>query len=158
MFRGLTQSGTFGFATRGSLHHRFHHRIVHIVRNTMIPHEALSHTPRRDGQLQVLVMNWIHWLTCWQVDNVAGLYAGVRDSVLTNHGVDQANRLGDHLAATDIVLTHIFASPLTRTSKTAEAIRKAQATAFPDAASSNLEIVKVPELIEQVRGIEIMCN
>jgi broad specificity phosphatase PhoE len=39
---------------------------------------------------------------------------------------------------------------LTRTSKTAEAIRKAQATAYPDTASSTLEIVKVPELIEQV--------
>jgi broad specificity phosphatase PhoE len=107
-------------------------------------------------------------LTLTQVDNVAGLYAGtivsadfskiqpltywigVRDSVLTNHGVDQANKLGDHLAKTTIVLTHIFASPLTRTSKTAEAIQKAQAAAHPDNASTTLEIVKVPELIEQV--------
>lgn len=86
------------------------------------------------------------------MDNVAGLYAGVRDSVLTNHGVDQANKLGEHLAKTNVVLTNVFASPLTRTSKTAEAIRKAQATAYPDTASSTLEIVKVPELIEQDFG------
>jgi broad specificity phosphatase PhoE len=108
------------------------------------------------------------FLTLTQVDNVAGLYAGkivstnvstlqltyrtgVRDSVLTNHGVDQANKLGDHLAKTTIVLTHIFASPLTRTSKTAEAIQKAQVAAYPDNASAALDIVKVPELIEQVR-------
>lgn len=67
--------------------------------------------------------------------------------------MDQANKLGDHLAKTSIVLTHIFASPLTRTSKTAEAIRKAQATAYPDTSSTALEIVKVPELIEQVHDI-----
>jgi broad specificity phosphatase PhoE len=64
--------------------------------------------------------------------------------------VDQANKLGDHLAKTTIALTHIFASPLTRTSKTAEAIQKAQVAAYPDNTSSALEIVKVPELIEQV--------
>ena len=101
-------------------------------------------------------VNQIHWLIRQQVDNVAGLYAGVRDSVLTNHGVDQANKLGNHLATAGFVLTHIYASPLTRTSKTAEAIWKAQVTAFPDSASSNLAIVKVPELIEQVCRIRIV--
>jgi broad specificity phosphatase PhoE len=75
---------------------------------------------------------------------------GVRDSVLTNHGVDQANKLGDHLAKAALVITHIFASPLTRTSKTAEAIQKAQATISLNNASSALDIVKIPELIEQV--------
>jgi broad specificity phosphatase PhoE len=76
---------------------------------------------------------------------------GVRDSVLTNHGVDQANRLGVHLAKTTLVITHIFASPLTRTSKTAEAIQKAQAATYSDNASSAPKIVKVPALIERVR-------
>ncbi|KAM0720021.1 hypothetical protein Q7P37_004156 [Cladosporium fusiforme] len=80
------------------------------------------------------------------VDNVAGLYAGVRDSQLTVHGVDQANRLGQHLAKTGVVFTHIFASPLTRTSKTAESIRKAQHNNAPP------DIVKVPALIEQNFG------
>jgi broad specificity phosphatase PhoE len=50
------------------------------------------------------------------------------------------------------VLTHIYASPLTRTSKTAEAIRKAQAVANPDASPPPPNIVKVPELIEQDFG------
>ena len=76
-----------------------------------------------------------------------------RVQVLTNHGHDQANRLGDHLAKAAIVLTHIFASPLTRTSKTAEAIRQSQVATYPDTASSALEIVKVPELIEQVCSV-----
>jgi broad specificity phosphatase PhoE len=58
--------------------------------------------------------------------------------------------LGDHLVKAAVILTHIFASPLTRTFKTADAIRKAQAAAYPETASSTLEIIKVPELIEQV--------
>jgi broad specificity phosphatase PhoE len=87
------------------------------------------------------------------VDNVTGVYAGVRNSVLTNFGVDQANKLGDHLARSGNTITHIFTSPLIRTTKTAEAIRKAQATVNPGAASFTLEIVKVPELIEQVRNV-----
>lgn len=91
-------------------------------------------------------------LTFRQVDNVAGLYAGVRDSVLTNHGAEQADKLGAHLAKTNSALTHIFSSPLMRTSKTSEAIRKAQGTAFPDTSAPPLTITKVPDLIEQVRG------
>jgi broad specificity phosphatase PhoE len=71
---------------------------------------------------------------------------------LTNHGVDQADKLGDYLCKTGTVLTHIYASPLTRTSKTAEAIRKAQAVTTPDASASTLAIVKVPALIEQDFG------
>ena len=42
-----------------------------------------------------------------------------------------------------------------RTSKTAEAIRKAQATAYPNSASLAPEIVKVPELIEQVCSVDV---
>jgi broad specificity phosphatase PhoE len=71
---------------------------------------------------------------------------------LTNHGVDQADKLGEYLCKTGTVLTHIYASPLTRTSKTAEAIRKAQAVATPNASASTLAIVKVSELIEQDFG------
>jgi len=87
------------------------------------------------------------------VDNVAGLYAGVRDSALTNHGVDQASRLGDYLAKNCPKVTHIFASPLSRAFKTATAVQKAQckllaAAAVPD----EIEIVKVADLIEQDFG------
>jgi broad specificity phosphatase PhoE len=71
---------------------------------------------------------------------------------LTNHGVDQADKLGDYLCKAGIVLTQIYASPLMRTSKTAEAIRKAQTVATPDASASTLRIVKVPDLIEQDFG------
>ena len=87
------------------------------------------------------------------VDNVAGLYAGVRDSALTNYGVDQAKRLGDYLVKNGTSLTHIFASPLTRASKTAEAVQKAQVTtSTKDVAVASLAIVNIPELIEQDFG------
>lgn len=66
--------------------------------------------------------------------------------------MDQADKLGEYLCKTGTVLTHIYASPLTRTSKTAEAIRKAQAVATPNASASTLAIVKVSELIEQDFG------
>lgn len=58
--------------------------------------------------------------------------AGVRDSALTNHGVLQANRLGAHLAATDVKISHIFSSDLQRAAVTAEAIRTAQVTSPPE--------------------------
>ncbi|TVY15312.1 putative phosphatase [Lachnellula arida] len=60
------------------------------------------------------------------VHNVAGVYAGITDSALTNHGVLQAGRLGAHLAATDVKVSHIFSSDLQRAANTAEAIRVAQ--------------------------------
>ncbi|KAL1872465.1 hypothetical protein VTK73DRAFT_1462 [Phialemonium thermophilum] len=61
------------------------------------------------------------------IDNVAGLYAGSRDSPLTSHGVLQARRLGDHLAARAVPsdsgpITHIFASDLKRAAATAQAV------------------------------------
>ncbi|OAA57490.1 Histidine phosphatase superfamily, clade-1 [Niveomyces insectorum RCEF 264] len=58
------------------------------------------------------------------VDNVAGLYAGARDSSLTTHGMLQVRRLGAHLAAADDggIITHIFSSDLQRASATAAAI------------------------------------
>ncbi|KAK5704842.1 hypothetical protein LTR97_001951 [Elasticomyces elasticus] len=83
------------------------------------------------------------------VDNVAGLYAGVRDSALTIHGVEQARRLGEHFVKTDVKLTHIFASPLSRARKTAEALQNAQNSKSQNQAVS---IVQVPDLIEQDFG------
>ena len=56
------------------------------------------------------------------VDNVAGLYAGTRDSALTVHGSLQADRLGRHFASQNIVFNHIWASDLVRAVRTAEAI------------------------------------
>jgi len=89
------------------------------------------------------------------VDNVAGLYAGVRDSALTNHGVEQARRLSEHLAKSGLKITHIFASPLSRAYKTAEAVHKAQllpAAAEDRRPEKSLNIVKVSDLIEQDFG------
>lgn len=66
------------------------------------------------------------------VDNVAGLYAGWRDSALTAHGVLQARRLGSHLAATAPgPVTHIFSSDLQRAAKTADAVHAAVGFASP---------------------------
>lgn len=86
------------------------------------------------------------------VDNVAGLYAGVRDSALTVHGVEQANRLGNYFAQNGVKISHIFASPLTRAFKTAEAIQIAQDVAGSKDSTTGLEIVKVDELMEQSFG------
>ncbi|KAN0112277.1 phosphoglycerate mutase-like protein [Hyaloscypha variabilis] len=60
------------------------------------------------------------------VDNVAGNYAGITDSALTNHGVLQANRLGNHLAENGVKVSYLFSSDLQRAFITAEAIREAQ--------------------------------
>ena len=89
------------------------------------------------------------------VDNVAGLYAGIRDSTLTNHGVEQTERLGDYFARNGVRFTHVFASPLSRAFKTADAVVKAQPKApvsKNDASLEALEIIKVPGLIERDFG------
>ncbi|KXT06436.1 hypothetical protein AC578_6040 [Pseudocercospora eumusae] len=83
------------------------------------------------------------------VDNVTGLYAGVRDSQLTNYGVDQTKRLGEHLAQRHL-FTHIFASPLSRAYRTAQAIQAAQS--ILPSKSESVQIVQVQELIEQNFG------
>ncbi|PBP22019.1 phosphoglycerate mutase family protein [Diplocarpon rosae] len=74
------------------------------------------------------------------VHNVAGVYAGITDSALTNHGVLQANRLGAHLSATGVKISHIFASDLQRAFKTAEAVRLAQSQ--PPAETVRLEALR----------------
>ncbi|KAL8789494.1 MAG: hypothetical protein Q9213_001107 [Squamulea squamosa] len=83
------------------------------------------------------------------VDNVAQLYAGIRDSPLTVQGVLQAERLGRYLAANETALTHIFASDLQRAVKSAEAIAPAQPN--PDVAAS-LTVRQLPVLREQDFG------
>ena len=89
------------------------------------------------------------------VDNVAGLYAGVRDSTLTNHGAEQTRKLGQYFAKNGVQFTHVFASPLCRAFKTAEAIVEAQPRTnaqTADTTSKKLSITKVPEIIERDFG------
>ncbi|KAK5661346.1 hypothetical protein OQA88_11242 [Cercophora sp. LCS_1] len=90
------------------------------------------------------------------VDNVAGLYAGIRDSPLTAHGVLQARRLGAHLAtrlSTIGPVTHVFSSDLQRAANTAQAVIDAQprqGSAFLQRAQ--VRLVKLPELRERNFG------
>ncbi|KAK3493555.1 histidine phosphatase superfamily [Neurospora crassa] len=89
------------------------------------------------------------------VDNVAGLYAGIRDSPLTTHGVLQARRLASHFASRSSSIgpvTHIFSSDLQRAISTAQAIVDAQvtkATEKEDMDHSKLQLVQVVELRER---------
>lgn len=84
------------------------------------------------------------------VDNVAGLYAGSRDSALTNHGVLQAQRLASHLADT-VFATHVFSSNLERAVKTAEAVCTAQAD-LGRPPTDALRVVRCVELREKHFG------
>ncbi|KND87687.1 putative phosphatase [Tolypocladium ophioglossoides CBS 100239] len=81
------------------------------------------------------------------VDNVAGLYAGSRDSPLTAHGALQARRLASSLAQS-VVLTHVFSSKLQRAAKTAAAFCDAQ----NEAHGAGLAVIAVPELCEKHFG------
>jgi len=72
------------------------------------------------------------------VDNVAQIYAGTRDSPLTNHGALQALRLGSYLASANIRVSKIFSSDLQRAFKTAESIRLAQPTPLSETTKSKL--------------------
>ncbi|RKF73381.1 putative phosphatase [Golovinomyces cichoracearum] len=60
------------------------------------------------------------------VDNVAGLYAGISDSPLTNHGMVQARELGRFLCLTNNRIERIYSSDLQRAYLTAEAISESQ--------------------------------
>ncbi|POS82200.1 hypothetical protein EPUL_006169 [Erysiphe pulchra] len=60
------------------------------------------------------------------VDNVAGIYAGTLDSSLTNHGLIQADRLGQFLQRNGYRIRQIFSSDLQRAFLTARAIEKYQ--------------------------------
>ncbi|OTA53264.1 phosphoglycerate mutase-like protein [Hypoxylon sp. EC38] len=95
------------------------------------------------------------------VDNVAGLYAGSRDSPLTNHGVLQIKRLGAHLAKRSEVIgpvKYIFTSDLQRAYQTAEtiadALKEAQCPASNDASENRkaLPVSRLTELREKDYG------
>ncbi|KAF2689712.1 phosphoglycerate mutase-like protein [Lentithecium fluviatile CBS 122367] len=88
------------------------------------------------------------------VDNVAQVYAGSKDSALTNHGYQQATRLGQHLSALGWAFTHIFSSHLQRAAKTAGLIREAQLAAVADHGSPRTvpNVVRLPVLMEQDFG------
>lgn len=83
--------------------------------------------------------------------NVAGLLAGATDSILTNHGLNQAQRLGQYLVKTrSLQFAHVFASDLQRAANTAREITSAQNTVESDLSGTEPTIVK--ELREQDFG------
>ncbi|KAL7815841.1 phosphoglycerate mutase-like protein [Trichoderma gracile] len=83
------------------------------------------------------------------VDNVAGIYAGSRDSALTSHGVLQIRRLATHLAEdAEAALEYIFSSDLQRAVKTAEAIAAEQKRVH----SRDIPVVELAELREKDFG------
>ncbi|KAF2792538.1 phosphoglycerate mutase-like protein [Melanomma pulvis-pyrius CBS 109.77] len=88
------------------------------------------------------------------VDNVAQVYAGSRDSALTNHGYQQATRLGLHFNALGLCFTHIYSSHLQRAAKTAGLIREAQTRPllYEGAATVVPDIVQLPVLMERDFG------
>ncbi|KAI0418654.1 histidine phosphatase superfamily [Xylaria grammica] len=90
------------------------------------------------------------------VDNVAGLYAGSRDSSLTNHGVLQAKRLGAHIASRRAAIgpvRHLFASNLQRAYRTADAIAEACQLQSGDSASLVAPgVIRVEDLREKDFG------
>ncbi|KAI0385473.1 phosphoglycerate mutase-like protein [Hypomontagnella monticulosa] len=94
------------------------------------------------------------------VDNVAGLYAGSRDSPLTNHGVLQIKRLGTHLAKRQDAIgpiKYIFTSNLQRAFQTANAIAEAFANVQSPSSTSvsevqKLDVSQLPELREKDYG------
>ncbi|KAI1381590.1 phosphoglycerate mutase-like protein [Hypoxylon crocopeplum] len=91
------------------------------------------------------------------IDNVAGLYAGSRNSPLTNHGVLQIKRLGAHLVKRHEILgpvKHVFTSTLQRAYQTAEAIVEAHGPSSRDALDTQtaLKVCRLPELAEKDYG------
>lgn len=80
--------------------------------------------------------------------------AGSRDSALTNHGYQQATRLGQHFKALGLTFTHLFSSHLQRAAKTAGKIREAQSIPPTDdgPAKTVPDIVELPVLMEQDFG------
>ncbi|KDR82847.1 hypothetical protein GALMADRAFT_238451 [Galerina marginata CBS 339.88] len=60
-------------------------------------------------------------------DNLRQVWAGWKDSPLSNHGMRQAEALGDDFAQKDISLSAIYTSDLLRAKTTAKAVRDRQA-------------------------------
>lgn len=77
--------------------------------------------------------------------------AGSRDSALTNHGYQQATRLGLHYKALGLTFTHLFSSHLQRAAKTAGLIREAQIPRKNDTESVP-EVIQLRILMEQDFG------
>ncbi|KAG8531199.1 uncharacterized protein KY384_004557 [Bacidia gigantensis] len=86
------------------------------------------------------------------VDNVAGIYAGVRDSALTVHGNLQAERLGKYLVDRGLKFAYIFSSDLQRAFKTAGAIHKAEEAKQPDQEHGRNAVTQLEILREQDFG------
>ncbi|KAF2205203.1 phosphoglycerate mutase-like protein [Delitschia confertaspora ATCC 74209] len=89
------------------------------------------------------------------VDNVAQVYAGSRDSALTNHGCQQATRLGLYFKDRCLSFSHIFSSHLERAYQTAGLIRDAQVSRPPlegQTTATVPDVVKLPVLMEQDFG------
>jgi len=80
--------------------------------------------------------------------------AGSRDSALTNHGYQQATRLGEHFRSQGLTFTHLFSSHLQRAVKTAGKIREAQLTPASDdnTAKAVPDVVQLRALMEQDFG------
>ncbi|KAK4693633.1 hypothetical protein P7C71_g3804, partial [Lecanoromycetidae sp. Uapishka_2] len=82
------------------------------------------------------------------VDNVAQIYAGVKDSALTVHGSLQAERLGKYFANRSLRFDKVFSSDLNRAFKTANSI-----CSWSDAAQGGkLEVTPLKVLREQDFG------
>ncbi|EUC50401.1 hypothetical protein COCMIDRAFT_857 [Bipolaris oryzae ATCC 44560] len=88
------------------------------------------------------------------VDKIAQVYAGSRDSALTNHGYQQATRLGLYLQSLGLTFTHLFSSHLQRAVKTAGKIREAQLTPVGDNGTVRAapKVVQLPALAEKDFG------
>jgi broad specificity phosphatase PhoE len=80
--------------------------------------------------------------------------AGSRDSELTNHGYQQATRLGLHFKSLGVTFTHLFSSHLQRAAKTAGKIREAQlALTGEEAIKQDVpDVLQLPLLMEQDFG------
>ncbi|EMD95929.1 hypothetical protein COCC4DRAFT_122425 [Bipolaris maydis ATCC 48331] len=88
------------------------------------------------------------------VDNIAQLYAGSRDSALTNHGYQQAICLARYLQSLGLTFTHLFSSHLQRAVKTASKIREAQLAPVGDNETVRTapKVVQLPVLAEKDFG------
>lgn len=79
--------------------------------------------------------------------------AGSLDSDLTQHGHNQATRLGQHFQATGVEFTHIFSSHLKRARETAGLVLEAQPQPHKsDGEDTKLEVIQTPLLVEQDFG------
>lgn len=78
--------------------------------------------------------------------NVAGLLAGVTDSLLTNHGLVQARRLGSHLTMKrGLRFSQVFASDLQRAFRTANEICLSQNAQYPDLQVAPIQLTLLRE-------------